>query len=271
MYLIRHTLGLFELYPLSRNPIKLDEPGGKISSQQLDVCKGIAADSEARLNKLEQKSTTLLSVVSVVAPLSVSAALFVAKEDLPSTVRFFTLSLDAMGAAFLVLAFFAVLRALAVRGQQQLFLNAVVDPAQDTIRDYDADFYGRGLLYVAASREAVSDHVADFVRSAQLFLGIGVICVLVAGTPVIFLVRDAPQEFEGSVRLHPATLNELRRITEDNKDVTHTARLEERLDSLLRADLDVRVRRELDALRAEVAALRAQKAQAPRSRALVQP
>lgn len=257
-HMLRHTLALFESSPRAKVEIGRSTPPGKISDSQLEICRGIADDAEARLAKLEQKSTTLLAVVAVVAPLTASAALFVVKEKLPTSVRIATLTMDMFSGIFLLLAFVAVLRALAVRGQEQLFLNTVIDPAKDEIRSYDPDFYGRGLLWVAANRQAVSDHVADFVRAAQIFLACGVICVLLAGTPMVLFIRDSPQEIDGSVRLNPGTINDFRRIAEDaqNGYWIRLPALEARLDSLLRLEHDQRIQNELSQLRKEVADLR---------------
>lgn len=254
-HLLKHTLGTFEPAPHAATDISLTAPAGKIRGDQVAVCREIAAESVARLDKLEQKSTTLLSVIAVVAPLTASAAVFIKQQSLPKAAGAITLGLDVLATVAVLLAFVAVLRALAVRGHQALFLNTVIDPESDRIRDYDEDFYGRGLLYTAAHRQAVCDHIADFVRAAQVFLVLGVALASLASLPVLFAVHDSPTHVVGTVGLDASTLRGLRAgFTEDARlQDARVARLESVVDSLasLKAANDD-IRHQIESLRVQI-------------------
>lgn len=254
-HLLRHTLSAYAPAPHAAVELSLSAPAGKIRGEQLAVCKEIAADSVARLDKLEQKSTTLLSVIAVVAPLTASAAVFIKKQSLPAFAGWVTLSLDVLGTVSVLLAFVAVLRALAVRGHQALFLNTVIDPESDRIREYDEDFYGRGLLYTAAHRQAVCDHIADFVRASQVFLVVGVALATVAALPALIVVHDEPTKVAGTFSLDGQTVRALQ-APATRELAAHDIRLrqlETAAESLaaLRSATAV-LQREITALRADI-------------------
>jgi hypothetical protein len=233
----------------------MERPHGQITSDQLPVCQAIAADSKDRLRTLEQKSTTLLSVIAIVAPLTASAAVFIKKQPLPPWAAAITLVFDFAAAVGLLLAFIAILRALAVRGHQELFLGTVIDPENDTIRTYDPDFGGRGLLWTAANRQATCDHIADFVRAAQVFLVGGVMLTVLAAVPVLAVVGNETQRIEGRVSLDTATLTALggqieRAISQQAREMSDLRRA---VDSLRVAPPDPRVTGLIDPLRSELA------------------
>src|ERR1700681_3734127 len=59
-YRIQHVLGVFEKEPETVVPITLKRPGGTVSPEMLKICEQLAEASEARLSKLEKKSTGTL-------------------------------------------------------------------------------------------------------------------------------------------------------------------------------------------------------------------
>lgn len=107
--------------------------------------------------------------------------------------------------AAVLLAFIAALRTLAVRGHQEILLGGMVDGQQ--VRDYDPDSCIRGVLWVAADRQAINDHIADFVRVSQMFLGVAITMVLLMGMVVLPFARDAaPQAIQGTIALDSITV-----------------------------------------------------------------
>jgi hypothetical protein len=206
IHLTQHTLGLFEPTPLALVPLTLSAPAGEILKPTLAICKQLADDADARAEKLETKSSSLLSLIALVAPLTASALVFIRQHRLPTVTSWITLVLDVVAMLCFLLGLVAAMRVLAVRGQQSLYLDTVVDPATNTIRPYNADFLGRGLLYIASVRQAMSDQIADFVRAAQMFLVIGVTLAVGAALPVLFQIREYKQSIQGTVALDPASL-----------------------------------------------------------------
>jgi hypothetical protein len=257
-YRTQHVLSVFENEPETVVPITLKRPGGTVSPEMLKICERLAEASEARLTKLDTKSTGTLSLVAVVIPVTASAVVFIRQHSLPPMVSAITLTLDVLAIAWLLLGLFAALRAFAIRGQQELYLNAVIDPATDTIRNYDADFFGRGLLYIAAHRQAMGDHIADFVRAAQLFLVLGVTCAVGAAAPVLFFVGEDTQLVRGTITVDPQSIAAIQKnidtaLVDPSVRIT---RLEAQIESLRREQADPRTQVELERLGREVEALR---------------
>jgi hypothetical protein len=153
-----------------------------------------------------------------------------------------TLIADLVAGGFLLLAFVAILRALSVRPHQALFLDTVIDPQSDSIRAFDPDFVGRGLLFVAAHRHAMCDHMAAFVRAGQLFLVIGVVCATAGAMPALFAPESALR-FRGEVSVDSLTARPLMNIDSSFKRVVmQLDRIQRSLDSVVTSQIKPRQR-----------------------------
>lgn len=246
--------------PTAAAPLTLSEPAGDISEEMLKVCEHLAGDAEARLTKLETKATGLLGLIALVAPLIASAAVFIRQHSLPPFPNVSTLTLNLAAMLFLALGLCAALRALAVRGQESLFLNAVVDPAKDVVRPYTPDFFGRGLLHVAAARQAICDHLADFVRAAQVFLVLGVLLAATAAGVVLFQVHEDTQTVQGTIGLDTPTLSAIQHSVEsvNQAAATRLDHIESELATLRQSQSNTQTAARLEHLTQEVAELRKQ-------------
>lgn len=257
-HLIRHALGSFDAVPAVVTPLTLSQPAGTIDVDMLKVCEHLANDSEARLTKLESKASGLLSLIALVVPLTASAAVFIRQHSLPRVTASITLALDLSAIVFFLVGLVAALRALAVRGHEALFLNAVIDPGTDQVRPASADFYGRGLLYVAAARQAICDHIADFVRGAQVFLVIGVALAAIAATAVLFEVHEDKQTIQGVVTIDRSSIDEIERnmrAASADSDM-QLSRVETEIQALRQKQLDLATRAQLDSIAKELEQLR---------------
>lgn len=194
---LRHTFSPYQRL-LQRGPaITLDDPEGSITEDQLRVCEHVANREASRTDKLEQKSTVFISVVAVVAPLAISTLVYLAgRPSLEGFARWLTVGLLLFAVLLFLASFVACARALAVKGHYELHLGTVIKLEKGSIRDYDPDFFGRGLLETTSRRQAMNAHLTDFVRGAQTFLMTGVTFVLLAGLPVLWAefshVSDPP-------------------------------------------------------------------------------
>lgn len=258
LHLIRHTLGSFDSVPTAVTPLTSSQPGGTISDDMLKVCEHLERDSEARLAKIEAKASGLLSLIALVIPLTASAAVFIRQHPLPRVIASMTLALDLLAIIFFLLGLVAALRALAIRGQEALFLAAVIDPAADQIRTHSADFFGRGLLYVAAARQAICDHVADFVRGAQIFLVLGVALAACAAGAVLWEVREDKQTIQGTVVIDRASLDEIEKDMRSSsaESSAQISRVASEIQLLRQGQSDLKTREQLDRIDKELADLR---------------
>lgn len=254
-----HAIGFFEPMPRAATALTASQPGGAISEEMLEVCQSLASASEARLTKLETKATGLLSLIAVVIPLTASAAVFVRQHDIPAIVADVTLALNLIAVFAFLLALLAALRAVAIRGHEALFLDAVIDPKLDRVRNYSADFYGRGLLHEAAVRQAICDHIADFVRASQLFLVLGVLLAASAAIPVLVHIRpETSATLHGTVSIEKDSLLAISEAaTEATAPLdTQIRRLESEIEALRNAQPDAKTRRDIERLSKDVERLR---------------
>jgi hypothetical protein len=256
--LIGHTLGLFDSMPRVATPLTSSQPGGTISDEMLKVCEHLERDSEARLAKIEAKASGLLSLIALVIPLTASAAVFIRQHRLPRVMASLTLTLDLLAIVFFILGLVAALRALAIRGQEALFLAAVIDPRADQIRAHSADFFGRGLLYTAAARQAICEHIADFVRGAQVFLVFGVALAACAAGAVLPGVREDKQTIQGTVAIDRSTLDEIEKdVRSSSADSSaQISRVASEIQLLRQVQSDLQTREQLERITKELADLR---------------
>lgn len=184
---LRHAFRPYQRAPRPDRPIASDDPDGSITEEQLRLCEHVAEREASRTDKLEQKSTVLISVVAVVAPLAISTLVYLAgRPSLDGLARWLTVGLLLAALLLFLASFVAGARGLAVKGHQELHLKSVIDFEKGSIRDFDPDYFGRGLLQTTSRRQAINAHIADFVRGAQTFLMTGVALVLLAGLPVLW-------------------------------------------------------------------------------------
>jgi hypothetical protein len=189
-----------------------DNPKGSIQNEQVELCRLVYDTEEHRLEKLEAKSTAVLSLMAVLTPLLVSAAVYIASSSgFAAKERKFALVLCTLSFLLLLIAFIASVRANLIRARPSLHIHSVIDPKTDVIKPFNSDYFGRGLLWCASVNSAVNDHIADFVRAAQLFVVFSVILLVFAAAPVLVMLKPAakPQEITGTVQVQSAALQEI--------------------------------------------------------------
>jgi hypothetical protein len=259
VHLLCHTISFFKTEPTANNSIA--EPRRTIDDNMLEVCKHISVEAEERQTTLATKATGLLSLIVIVVPLTASLAVFIRQQDVASWVAHISLILNGLAFLFLLLALFASLRALSIRSHERLFVGAVIDHDDDMVRKYSADFFGRGLLHIAASRHAVCDHIADFVRAAQVFLTVGTVLIAISAAALVPGIEPDTKTIHGSLELEPSTISVLR-SHDDKVAIEHDRRLtsiEAELGSLAErvSVADAGVQEKLDGLIEELAEMRA--------------
>ena len=150
---------------------ELPEEAGDVADEQLLQCQSIFDASEARRTHIEQKAQWLFTAIAFLMPALGSVLVFLLREPAFGT-QSCPLSVGILLAAafLLILCFIAASRAMAVRSREVLHMHAVVDEQTGAFREYRKDFHAQGLLYCATVNTATNDHIAQFVRSAQILL-----------------------------------------------------------------------------------------------------
>ena len=160
------------------------EDAGDVTDEQLIQCQSIFDACEARLAHIERKAQWLFTSIAFLVPALGSVLVFLLRKPAIGTQGCpLSLAILLAAACFLILCFIAASRAMAVRTREILHIHAVVDRETGAFLEYRKDFHAKGLLYCATMNTATNDHIAQFVRSAQMLLTIAVflfVCGLIA-------------------------------------------------------------------------------------------
>jgi hypothetical protein len=110
-----------------------------------------------------------------------------------------TISLVSLSGLFILLGFIAAIRAVSVKSQQVLSLDAVIHP-NGKLRAYSESFHAKGLLTCASMNTAINDHLAQFVRGAHSMTAIAVLLLILAAVPTsITAVTGSPEVTRTSI------------------------------------------------------------------------
>ena len=187
--------------------------GTNVTESHVKQCQWIFDQAEDRRSRLEQKAQSTFSLMLFLVPLLASLFVFVIGKGTVSRAFDFTLSFIIVSSIFLLLAFISAVRAIAVKGGETLFLDAVINE-RGQFREYSEGYHARGLLYCASMNTATNDHIAQFVKGAHILSAAAVLTLLVAAVPSIklFAVPTAPTQTQivGPVTVSSAELTGLR-------------------------------------------------------------
>jgi hypothetical protein len=178
-------------------------------------CLRIYEECDKTMEILHQKASQVFSLVSVVAPLIVAAAVVAyGRVQLSSNAKIMVAVLFAISAGFIVLAFVAALRAVWVQRRESLGIASVIEPEAAVFRRYDPGYYARGLLYCASVNAAMNGFIALFVKAAQVFIVVAVLSLFAGVAPVLgrVLFSDGapPQQVSGVIELSPSQIAEVK-------------------------------------------------------------
>ena len=176
------------------------------------MCKEIYDEAKARDEKLGQKSTYMLSLVSILIPLIVSALIYIGTVTALSPWCYrVTMVVVTFSLFFLFMAFVAAFRVLFIRSYDTLYVQSVIDLTKKEVKEYSPDSHGRGLLWCAIKLTAMNDHKADFVRASQLFITLSVILLLLSATPLIYTLSPEVriQKIKGDVQVTSRSIESL--------------------------------------------------------------
>jgi hypothetical protein len=214
-YILWQTFVPFKSRPEEIAEFPEPDPGIAISESHVKQCQWIFDQAEERRSHLEQKAQSTFSLMLFLVPLLASLFVFVLGKGMTSRTFAFTLTLTIVSSIFLLLAFIAAVRAIAVKGGETLFLDAVIHESGQ-FKKYSEAYHARGLLYCASMNTAMNDHIAQFVKGAHILSAAAVLTLLVAAIPStkLFTIPASPVQTQivGPVNL---TLPELTALNND--------------------------------------------------------
>lgn len=172
-------------------------------------CQWIFDQAEQRRNQLEQKAQSTFSLMVFLAPILTSVFIYVVSKATAGIFREVIIGLICLSGLFLLLGFISAIRAIAVKSNQTLSLDLVID-SDGAFLPYDEVRHAKGLLYCASINTAKNDHLAQFVRGTHSMTAIAVIFVILAAIPASFTVATRSEAIArttvvGTVLVSPAS------------------------------------------------------------------
>ena len=156
-------------------PKTLPEKTAKPSDEQIAQCQAIFDQAEARRATIEQKAQWTFTIITFLFPSLASVLVLLPRDPSFRGMGQGVLLLLSISACSLLLSFVSALRALAIRGREDLYIGAVIDDETGKFRKYDKIRHAQGLLYCANMNTATNDHIAQFVRGAHVLVAFAVV------------------------------------------------------------------------------------------------
>lgn len=191
-------------------------PAAEVTEDQLKQCEAYFDRVEASRSDIEEKARGTFSVITFLAPLMASLFVFFITRKLEHTMTCnVAIGFAMLSFAFLLLAFFSIIRAVAVRPRQTLGYLSVVDVEHAQIRPYSRNFRAGGLLYCASYNDALNAHISQFVKGANVLTALAVVALLIASVPSAYLLSGqndtSKTEIAGLVNVASPALTDLQR------------------------------------------------------------
>jgi hypothetical protein len=244
--------------PFKPRPEEIDgfpdlDPNIKVTESHVEQCQWIFDQAGERRVHLEQKAQSTFGLMVFLVPLLASVFVFIIGRGTTSSTIIATLILVCLSAFLLLLGFVSAVRAVAVKENQTLYLQSILNE-EGQFRLYSEAFRARGLLYCASMNTAMNDHIAQFVKGAHMLTAAAVLVLLIAAIPtsIVFLnATPSPVQTKiiGSVSVSSlevsalrddvATLkNDIQKLSNDRVTADELKALEDKvagLDAKLRA------------------------------------
>lgn len=183
-YLFSHTLALHESETGQKDVISTTNPEGKFDSEHLHFAESALERANTRNTAVERKATILLATLGVLSPLLFSIVQLPAQVTAYSTaLTYFFITCFSVAGLFILLSFIACFKALNFHQYRVVGINFLLE--DNAVKPISTDHLVRAKLYEAAEKNAVTDHISDFVRASQMFLMIGAILIIIGSLVAI--------------------------------------------------------------------------------------
>ena len=137
---------------------------------------------DVKRDALEWKKKALwtFAAISFITPVLASILIFIFQgKETTFNDHQLSLVLLTFSAILLFCSFISVFRAVAIRGRVDLYIHAVIGEHTGNFKDYDKKTHAQGLLYCTVRNTALNDHIALFVKNAQILLVLAASCFAV--------------------------------------------------------------------------------------------
>ncbi|MBS1822254.1 MAG: hypothetical protein JST61_09805 [Acidobacteria bacterium] len=191
-YLLWQILMPFEVQPRDIADFPDSPSDANVGDSLVKECQWIFDQAEQRRNALEQKAQSTFSLMVFLVPLLTSAFLYIISKTASGTTRWTVLCLVCAAGCFLLLGFISAIRAVGVKTNQTLSLDAVLED-DGSFKTYKEAVHAKGLLHCASMNTAMNDHLAQFVRGAHAMTATALLLLLAASVPeALATMRPAP-------------------------------------------------------------------------------
>ena len=180
LYILCRPLIPYESTPREPNAA-LPEEAGDLTDEQLAQCQAIFDQCETRCAHIEKKAQWTFTIFAFLIPALASVLVLLIRDPAFRAANGpLSLVLLSVSVCLLILSFLSAARALAIHPRQFLHIDAVINKETGAFLEYKKAFHAQGLLYCATINTATNDHIAQFVRGAQILL-VSAVLVFVSG------------------------------------------------------------------------------------------
>ena len=191
--ILKHAILPFQY--ASDKPEDPPEPDAcTLDSTTIERCERLFDQIEGSREQLEQKARATFTMIAFLAPLLVSAAVYVLQRESES--KDALIWLYVLAAAALLLAFGSITRAVTVRPRETPFLYLFLDAENGLFRPRNDGRYVRCLLYCSSVNSTSNQHIAQLVKGGQILTAIAVFLFVIAVIPEAFTLRTSPTKTE---------------------------------------------------------------------------
>lgn len=167
--------------PRPEEPSPLPNTPADIHDGQLGQCQWIFDQAEARRDQLERKAQSVFTIIVFLVPLLASVFAYILRQlSAYMILKRWEIAILSLSAAMVLLGFISVVRALLVQNRETLFLSAIINSTDGNFIEYKKENHARGLLFCASMNTAMNDHIAQFVKGAQVLTAMAVVTMSVA-------------------------------------------------------------------------------------------
>jgi hypothetical protein len=183
-HLISYLFKSFEWAELEEPKRELPEPDQGANGALLErLGLKMYDEADSRIVAVQDKSQKILGFIGILIPIY-TAFLVYASKNAGSLNRIIRVSLIVVVSVSIIataLSVFAALRSLSVRHYKTPFILMAFDPKKSEYLDISEARMGIEFMRYANHNQVQADHLTEFLRASQMFLGLAITMLVLAG------------------------------------------------------------------------------------------
>ncbi len=202
------------LVPPERN-IPWDKGNWVPTDEDLAVSREMYERSEDRYNRLEEKAHKIFGVATFFVPIVLALFIFVLEHS--SCISILIIMLSSL--LFYLVSLWCCTRAIRIKERQSPGLELLINPEKDSMESPQKSKIIACYMGCSQYNEVVNDHVANFVKSSELFMFMAVLFTIFSGGLGLSYRLSSPVKEKNQVEIISETVTKslapLQKISEN--------------------------------------------------------